>query len=213
MRTDDWIDALATGLEPVPAGQPARRLMGALALGTVLAVLAVVLGYGVRPDWADALQQPVMWLKLGFPALLAAAAGVVLWRLSVPGRLPGALAWAWLPLTLAMSGLGLWVLMRAEASQRNMLWMGQTWGSCTLSIAAVSLPVLAALLLAVRTLAPTQLRWAGAMAGVLSGASGTLAYAIYCPEMAVPFLALWNTLAIVLMALLGTWLGPRTLRW
>jgi len=62
-------------------------------------------------------------------------------------------------------------------------------------------------------LAPTQLRWAGAMAGVLSGASGTLAYAIYCPEMAVPFLALWNTLAIVLMALLGTWLGPRTLRW
>jgi hypothetical protein len=213
MRTDDWIDALATGLEPVPAGQPARRLMGALALGTVLAVLVVVLGYGVRPDWADALQQPVMWLKLGFPALLAAAAGVVLWRLSVPGRLPGALAWAWLPLTLAMSGLGLWVLMRAEASQRNMLWMGQTWGSCTLSIAAVSLPVLAALLLAVRTLAPTQLRWAGAMAGVLSGASGTLAYAIYCPEMAVPFLALWNTLAIALMALLGAWLGPRTLRW
>ena len=213
MRTDDWIDALATGLEPVPAGQPARRLMGALALGTVLAVLAVALGYGVRPDLVDAMQHPVMWLKLGFPALLAAAAGVVLWRLSVPGRLPGALAWAWLPLTLAMSGLGLWVLMRAEASQRNMLWMGQTWGSCTLSIAAVSVPVLAALLLAVRTLAPTQLRWAGAMAGVLSGASGTLAYAIYCPEMAVPFLALWNTLAIALMALLGAWLGPRTLRW
>lgn len=213
MRTDDWIDALATGLEPVPAGQPARRLTVALALGTVLAVLAVVLGYGVRPDWADALQQPVMWLKLGFPGLLAAAAAVVLWRLSVPGRLPGALAWAWLPLTLAMSGLGLWVLMRAEASQRNMLWMGQTWGSCTLSIAAVSVPVLAALLLAVRTLAPTQLRWAGAMAGVLSGASGTLAYAIHCPEMAVPFLALWNTLAIALMALLGAWLGPRTLRW
>jgi hypothetical protein len=159
------------------------------------------------------LSQPVMWLKLGYPLLLLLLGAPVLRRLSVPGWHLGAWRWAALPLTAAVWALGLWVLWQAEATQRNMLWMGQTWGSCTLSIAAVSLPVWALLTLALRGLAPTRLRLAGALVGVLSGATGTLAYNLHCPEMAVPFVALWNTLAVALMAALGAWLGPRTLRW
>ena len=213
MNTLDWIEVLARDSAPVPQARPAHHLgLGGL-LGGALALVAVLLAWGARPDLVPALAQPVMWLKLAYPLLLLLLGAPVLRRLSVPGWRPGALLWAALPLTVAVWALGLWVLWRAEAAQRNMLWMGQTWGSCTLSIAAVSLPVLGLLMLALRTLAPTRLRLVGALAGVLSGATGSLAYAVYCPEMAVPFVALWNTLAVALMAALGAWLGPRTLRW
>lgn len=213
MNTLDWIDVLARDATPVPRAAPLRRLGLGWLLGGVCAVALVLLAWGVRPDLVPALAQPVMWLKLGYPLLLLLAGGPVLRRLSVPGWRPGPLLWAAVPLTAAVWALGLWVLWRAEAAQRNMLWMGQTWGSCTLSIAAVSLPVWALLTLALRGLAPTRLRLTGALVGLLSGATGTLAYAIYCGEMAVPFVALWNTLAVALMAALGAWLGPRTLRW
>lgn len=213
MNTHDWIDALARHARPVPAGQPWRRLGAGWIGGAALAVAAVLLAWGARPDLLPALAQPVMWLKLGYPLLLLWAGLPVLRRLAVPGWRPGALLWSAAPLTAAVWALGLGVLWHAEAEQRNMLWMGQTWGSCTLSIAAVSLPVLGLLLWTLRSLAPTRLRVAGALAGVLAGATGTLAYNMHCPEMAVPFVALWNTLAVALMAALGAALGPRALRW
>ena len=213
MNTHDWIDALASDATPVRRAAPWGRLGAGWIGGAALAVAAVLLAWGARPDLVPALAQPVMWLKLGYPLLLLLLGAPVLRRLSVPGWRPGAWRWAALPLTAAVWALGLWVLWQAEATQRNMLWMGQTWGSCTLSIAAVSLPVWVLLTLALRSLAPTRLRVAGALAGVLAGATGTLAYNLHCPEMAVPFVALWNTLAVALMAALGAWLGPRTLRW
>jgi hypothetical protein len=213
MNTLDWIDVLARDAAAVPRATPQHRLGLAWLVGAACSLVAVLLVFGVLPDGVLALAQPGMWLKLGYPLLLLLLGGPVLRRLSVPGWRPGALLWSALPLTAAVWALGLWVLWRAEAAQRNMLWMGQTWGSCTLSIAAVSLPVLGLLLWTLRSLAPTRLRLAGALAGVLSGATGSLAYAVYCPELAVPFVALWNTLAVALMAALGAWLGPRALRW
>lgn len=213
MNTSDWIDALARDVRPVPPGVPARRLgLGWLA-GAVVALLAVALVFGLRQDLLTALGQPVMWLKLGYPLLLLGAALPVLRRLSVPGWRPGWLVWVALPLTVAVWVWGLAVLQQASADQRNMLWMGSTWQACTPAIAAVSLPVLVAVLRALRSLAPTRLRLAGAMAGLLAGATGTLAYNLHCPEMAVPFVALWNTLAVLLLVALGAWIGPRSLRW
>ena len=213
MKTSDWIDALARDVGPVPRGLPARRLGVGWLLGAFAAVLAVTVFFGLRHDLLPALAQPVMWLKLGYPILLLGAGLPVLHRLSVPGRRPGWWVWTAVPLTVGVWVLGLAMMQQASPDQRNMLWMGSTWQVCIPAIAAVSLPVLIALLRAVRSLAPTRLRLAGAMAGLLAGATGTLAYNLHCPEMAVPFVALWNTLAVVLLVALGAWLGPRSLRW
>jgi hypothetical protein len=68
-------------------------------------------------------------------------------------------------------------------------------------------------LFAVRRLAPTQPMRAGAAAGLLAGATGAWIYAFHCDEYAVPFLALWYTLGILIAGAAGALLGRRLLRW
>jgi hypothetical protein len=68
-------------------------------------------------------------------------------------------------------------------------------------------------LIAMRGLAPTRPRRAGAAIGLLSGATGMLAYLWHCPELATPFIATWYALGALIPTALGAWLGLRVLRW
>ena len=49
--------------------------------------------------------------------------------------------------------------------------------------------------------------------GLLAGALGALVYALHCPEMATPFLAVWYLAGIAIPTALGAVLGPLLLRW
>jgi hypothetical protein len=40
-----------------------------------------------------------------------------------------------------------------------------------------------------------------------------LVYALHCPELAAPFLAIWYLLGMLIPTAIGAWLGPRPLRW
>jgi hypothetical protein len=62
-------------------------------------------------------------------------------------------------------------------------------------------------------LAPTRLRLAGAAAGFVAGATGTLVYCVHCPEMAAPFLGFWYVLGMLIPTTVGALLGNRLLRW
>jgi hypothetical protein len=62
-------------------------------------------------------------------------------------------------------------------------------------------------------LAPTRLALAGAAAGLLSGAGGALIYALYCTEMAAPFISIWYLLGMMIPAAVGAMLGRQLLRW
>lgn len=213
MKTDDLIALLATGVEPVPRHQPERRLGAATAVGLTGALAVVAAGYGLRPDLAHMAQWPMFWVKLAFPGLVALVSLALVLRVARPGMPLG--AWRWLvglPL-LAMLALSTWALLGAEPGQRAPLLLGQTWQSCSLSIALVALPVLATSLWTLKGLAPTRLRLAGACAGLLAGSAGALVYALHCPELAAPFLTVWNGLGMALMAGVGALLGPRSLRW
>lgn len=213
MKTDDLIGLLAAGAPPVPPRALERRFALAMLLGFAAAAVVVVLGYGVRPDLAASMQVPMGWVKFGFAALLAALAGAAALRLARPGMpAGGALLRTLLPFALLWA-MAAWTLAAAAPDARMPLLMGSTWRSCPFSIAALSVPGLAALLWAMREAAPTQLRLAGAGAGLLSGALSTLAYALHCPEMQAPFMAVWYVLGIAIPTVLGALLGPRVLRW
>lgn len=117
-----------------------------------------------------------------------------------------------LPLLLVWLGAAL-SLAGAAPEARAELIFGRTWRTCALNISLLSIPVFIAIFRALRSLAPTRLRQAGAAGGLLAGAIATLAYCLHCPEMGIPFWGVWYLLGMLLPTLLGAALGPRLLRW
>jgi hypothetical protein len=212
VKTEDLVAMLAAGAEPVAPGAAVRRYAIALGWGACGALLLMLILLGVRPDLAGAVRLPMFWVKLAFPACLAAAALYATARLSRPGvrlgRVPAALA---APVS-AMWLLALFALVNG-AGERGALIFGSTWSVCPLLVALLSLPAFVAAMWAMRGLAPTRLTLAGAAAGLLAGAVGALIYAIHCPEMDAPFLAIWYLLGMLIPAAAGAALGPRLLRW
>jgi hypothetical protein len=98
------------------------------------------------------------------------------------------------------------------AEQPALLW-GRTWRTCALSITAMASPVFVASILALRRLAPTRPTLAGAAAGALAAGAGAAVYALHCPELAAPFLAVWYVLGMAIPVILGAALGRWLLRW
>lgn len=212
MKTDDLINMLAGGdVRPQPL--PLQRIVLLLALGvlTTVALMAAVLG--VRSNLAQILMLPAFWLKFIFVLALACVGWIATARLSKPGMRTGAV-----PLMIAVPLLVMWAiaavsLLNAAPEQRSALFWGDTWRVCSMLIAGLSLPIFAAALCAMRELAPTRLRLAGAAAGMASGAAAAAVYCLHCPEMAAPFVGFWYVLGILIPTAIGALIGPRVLRW
>lgn len=213
MRTDDLIDALARQVEPVQPRRGGRELALALALGVPLTLLAMVLLMGLNPQLREYLGMPMFWVKAGFGVVMALIAVVLALRLSRPGVRAGAARLAPLAPILVLWVLAIIALSVAPATERGALIFGTSWRACTLNITVLSLPVLVGALIALRTMAPTQLVAAGAAAGLLAGGAGTAVYALHCPELAAPFLAVWYVLGALIPVAIGALVGPRVLRW
>lgn len=213
MNTDDLIDLLAADAAPVPRRVGERRFALALALGLVLSLAWVQVAYGVRADVLAVLPTQAFLIKLAMPLAVGVCGLVAVFRLAHPGG--RARAWSvglWLPVLL------LWTLAaadwwRADADARPALLWGTTWRTCVFNVTMAALPIGVALFWALRGLAPTRPRAAGAAAGWLAGALGASVYALHCPELATPFLAVWYVLGMAVPAALGAWAGPRVLRW
>jgi hypothetical protein len=213
MKTDELISMLATGVEPVDRYLAAKRFGGALTFGAMGALAIVIFGYGVRRDIAILLDAPLFWAKLAWPTCLAVAALAATVRLGRPGRVIGGW-WVGLATPLALVWLAaLLALWLAPPGTREHLVMGRTWRACSFNIALISVPAFAAALWATRALAPTRLRLTGAVAGLIAGTIGALAYCLRCPEMSVPFWATWYLIGMSIPTAAGALLGPTLLRW
>ena len=96
--TDDLIARLSADLKPVRRTAMQRLLIGALLVSGVVAVLAMLMLLGMRPDMETATTTMTYWTKFGYTlalALLGLAATLVL------ARPEGRTRWPWL------AGLGL----------------------------------------------------------------------------------------------------------
>ncbi|MBS0370851.1 MAG: DUF1109 domain-containing protein [Proteobacteria bacterium] len=213
MKTDDLITMLATGAGAVEAPPAAQRYALAIGWGAAGASLLMLLVLQVRHDLAQALLLPMFWVKVGFVASLAAASLFAALRLSRPGA-----ALDRVPVALGLPVLGIWAiaaftLIEAEPLERSRLFFGDTWKSCPLLIAMLSVPVFAAVLHTMKGLAPTRPRLAGFAAGLLSGSVAAVVYCLHCPEMGAPFIGFWYLLGTLIPAGVGAVLGNSILRW
>ncbi|MGV3628288.1 MAG: NrsF family protein, partial [Betaproteobacteria bacterium] len=186
MKTDELIAMLAGDAGAVAPRVWQQRYALALVAGLFGAMLLMILLLGVRPDIADAVRLPMFWVKLAFPAALAAGALLAAVRLSRPGVAIGRAG-----AMLAAPVLAIWVLaalaLLGAPEDRAMLIWGETWTAWLVNIPILSVPAFGAVFWVMKSLAPVRPAVAGAAAGLLAGAVSAVAYALHCPELAAPF--------------------------
>ena len=127
------------------------------------------------------------------PVLSSVAADAVQTRNGVVAALSAYLFWGFLPILFrALDAVGS-VLIVAERTLFSL--------------------VLLAGILALRRMAPTRPALAGLAAGIMAGGTGAWIYSFACDEPGMMFLALWYTLAILVVGSVGSLLGRLLLRW
>jgi hypothetical protein len=213
MKTDELIKMLSTGVEPVAQHANEKGIGQALLAGAAISFLLLITIYGIRPDLRAVSTSFAFWMKLGVPLTSALMALMCVISLSYPGKFPKVSYWV---LLLPLLALWIWAIsiwVGTDASQHaGMVW-GKTWRVCIMNITFLAVPVGGLTLLALRNLAPTQLVLTGAMAGWLAGSTGASIYALHCPEMAAPFLAIWYVLGMLVPTVIMAYVGHRSLRW
>ena len=213
MHTDQLINTLAHGAGPAPRSSGWRAMGMPLAGATALALGGGLTVLGAVP--ASDFAAPAPWMKLAYTGLLAWTLGLATLHAGLPAQpWRGPLRAAGV-VFLLMATFGLVVWNQAPAAQQAATVLGRdgSWVTCAPKVMLLALPVFAAAMLALRRLAPTRLRPAGALAGGAAGACGAFAYAFCCPEFSAAYVAVWYTAGIATCAAAGALLGPRLLRW
>ena len=213
MKTEQLIDMLSTNLEPVKREKTGRMLAVAILVGAAAAFGVMLLTVGLRPSAGGASDLGFLVLKLLFLLSLIGLGAGLLSRLVRPGHDGRRLL---VLIFLPFVALGLAGVVRL-ALERPAAWgsmiLGTQWATCLFCIPLFAVVPFAVLIGALRKGAPTNLSRTGAVAGLVAGSLGAVAYAFYCPDDSVPFIALWYGGMVALCALIGAIIGPRLLRW
>jgi hypothetical protein len=213
VKTEEFIGALAGGVEAVDPAQLRRRFLGALALGSSLAVALSAGFLRLNPVLLHLGTEPQFWVREAFCITLSLVGSTAVHRLGRPGRPLGVVPLGVAAPVAVLWALAVWALISVPPSARLPLILGHTSRACPLLITLLATPPFAAFVWILRGLAPTRLRLAGAAAGFAAGALGALAYTLHCPELAAPFVGVWYLLGMLIPATLGAAMGPRLLRW
>jgi hypothetical protein len=212
MRTDDLVLLLAADARRVTNPPPVAAL-SLLAIGLAAAIMIFLIGYGARGDIDEQTAMVATGAKIAFTGLLilAGVRGALL-LMSPEGSRTTAFMWLAAPaLMLALLVAVEFALLGAVGAGARAI--GGSAPKCVVSVTGLSLAPLAAFLAGLRRGAPVQPRIAGALAGVAAGGIGATLYAFHCIEDSALFLGLWYGAGVILVTALGSFLGPRVLRW
>ena len=213
MKTDQLIEMLSTNVEPVKPGRFKKALAFTLLFGGAAAFCLMLGTVGLRSDVSTAILSGFIALKLFFTLILIGAGTLLLTKLIQPGQ-DGRRSYVVIFLSFLALGLaGIGTLVIHPQTAWGPMVMGTDWVMCVLCIPLFATVPFVALIWTLRQGAPTNLRRAGAIAGLVAGAIGAVAYAFHCPDDSIPFIALWYGVMIGLCALVGAMIGPRLLRW
>ncbi len=169
--------------------------------------------FGPRLDLAAAVMTLPVLAKFALGASVAGLALIAFQRSLRPGRAAAdLLALALLPIA-AVLAWAIAVLATQPMPAWPALLLGRSWSACLVLVPLYALLPLAGLFLLARRGAPVRPRLTGLAAGIGAAGLATVAYALHCPEDAVPFLATWYPLAMAVAGGLGALAGPRLLRW
>lgn len=213
MKTNDLITMLATEASTTPTVSPLRQCAQAIAAGVAISLALVLTLWGLNPELNALAHTQAFWVKVMWLGLTCTFAAPVLMHLARPGVAAGRGVWGIVAALVSMALLALMQVATVDADTGMQLMLGSSWQECSASIAALSVPLLAALLWMLRDMAPTRPALAGASAGLMAGAMASLVYSLHCTETAYAFVAAWYVAGIAVMTGVGALLGSRILRW
>lgn len=211
--TDELIDRLTSDLKPTPSRALERRLSLGLALGLIGTLLMgpLVLDLLVGRPFGGAWGSSMFWGKLAYTIGLGGLGLIAVPALSRPDQ---SRIWPlWIAGALAILALIIGMSDWMQSDWAMPVLMGGTALVCPWLIIVTGAPLLAMLLSVMRRFAPASPTRAGLAAGLLAGGFGAAAYAFYCGETSMMFMATWYSLGIALTALLGAIIGRYLLRW
>ena len=216
MNTDQLIVMLGAAPEPVESGRLGKVLLLAVFMGEAAAIALMLATVGPRADLQSTAHLQWLTVKLFF-ALSVVGVGVSLLIRSIRPGLEEQTNWrlVFVPFVAALA-IALAVLFLSQPQAREAMLRGATRVSsarCLLCIVFFAAVPMAAVIAAVRKGAPTRLRLCGAIAGIVAGGMGAVAYAFNCTSDTIPFITIWYGAAIAICAFVGALLGPRVLRW
>lgn len=212
MDTNDLIRTLAADND-THERSVGHLLLAALVLAVPVSTLLFMTHLGVRPDVMTAMRNPLFDLKFMVTIALAAAAIAISLHLSRPEASLG--RWAWLlAVPVGLLGIGMMgeMMMMPHRAPMATRLIGSNSKVCLTAIPLLSMPLLAAALLALRRGAPSRPALTGAFAGVLSGGLAATLYAAHCTDDSPMFVATWYSIAIALVAGIGALAGSRVLK-
>lgn len=211
MKTDDLIRVLAADTRP-EAGLSGRMWL-ALVPALAVAVAALWLTLGFRPDLAHAFGNPVSlmrWVLTGALALVSMRIALVLAR--PEGRRVVRL-WPLAVVAGAALALLIWAYATTPAEGRQMATLGKTIWTCLVAIPVLSVLPVGALFWALRRGATSAPALAGAAIGLAGSGAAAAVYATHCIEVSPLFFVTWYSLAIIGVTIVSAVIGSRILRW
>jgi hypothetical protein len=177
-----------------------------------VSVVIFFAGLGVRPDVMTAMHNPFFDMKFVVTLAMAISGVAVSLHLSRPeASLRG---WGWLlliPAGILALEIGSEMMMPQRLPMMTRL-IGSNSRTCMTAIPLMSLPLLVAALIGLRSGAPARPGVAGAIAGLLSAGLAATLYASHCTDDSPLFVATWYTIAAALVATVGALVGSRVLR-
>ncbi len=212
MDTDRLIRTLAADNDQ--HGRPVGTVLATallVALPVTAALLLVTLG--IRPDFMAAMRNPFFDAKFLVTLALAIPAIVISLHLSRPEAALGRGIWLLLLSPFILVVALIFEMAMPQRTPMMVRLMGRNSMLCLSTIPVLSMPILGAVLYALRRGAPARPAVAGAIAGLLSaGLAGTL-YAAHCVDDSPLFVATWYTLATALVTAVGALAGAKWLRY
>ncbi len=206
-RTEKILDQLASEGGTRDTGYAWRfALPLVIVLAAACAAVALIID-GAFAGVAIAGLGPIL-VKWGFSLTLVLLAPVALWTLGRPGRKSG-----WILPALILPFALIFGVLVLDLSINAWPFPGETWPHCLAAMTILSPLAFAGATFAMRVLAPVKLRRAGLVAGLFGGAVAMTAYAPFCPERGMLYLAVFYCLPILAMAGIGWLMGPKLLRW
>lgn len=212
MDTSEFIKTLAADTRRITIPLPAMWWV-AVAIAIFIAAVVFFATLGPRTDIAAAAGTVRFPFKFLITIILVVSAFGCVRTLSRPG-VPSHRAVACLAAAPALIALA--VIAELSVLPSN-TWSATMIGTnsivCLTYISLIGLGPLTILLLALRHGAPTRPGSAGAVAGLLAGGIAATFYAAQCNNDSPLFVAVWYTIAIAGLAILGAVGARRFSRW